>query len=161
MGPIYNALGNPVTPESLEKAYAMGLIRKEDLVHGQAYKGVCRNAGVAVWHAPSERFLYVRHKFSHIFVEDIVHPEDDDGFDIFVPESIQEDYKIPEELLETWYRQQNRGRANAKWRRLHPELKDFKAINAYFNNDYDARNKEMDETSLDDDERYVEFERTS
>lgn len=82
---IYALLMPPVTPEKLERAYEMGLIRKEDLKDGSTYIGTCRNASEAVWHAKKERFTYQREKFGDVFPEDIVHPVDDCGFDIFIP----------------------------------------------------------------------------
>jgi hypothetical protein len=92
---IYNALGNPVTEESLKNAIEAGLIPKEELVHGQEYWGHCRNARVAVWDANSDVFIYIRYKFGSVFCESIVHPADDKGFDIFVPVAVH----TPEERI--------------------------------------------------------------
>lgn len=71
---------------------------KKDLVDGQWYKGFCRNATVAQWSAthihPGNEwhpkrvvgmFFYWRTKFGNTFIENIYHPEDDDGFDLFFP----------------------------------------------------------------------------
>ena len=81
----YFYLSNPVKPEELEKAYTDGMIRKEDLKDGKSYKGHCRNASVAVWHADKVKFTYQRTKFGATFPEDINHPADDNGFDLFTP----------------------------------------------------------------------------
>jgi hypothetical protein len=81
---------NPVKPEELEQAYKDGMIKKADLKDGATYKGHCRNATEAVWHADKNCFTYQRTKFGHTFPEDIFHPEDDDGFDIFPPEELIE-----------------------------------------------------------------------
>jgi hypothetical protein len=81
----YHICSRPVTPEKLAKAYEIGMIAKKDLEDGFTYVGDCRNASEAVWHADKQRFTYIRHKFGSSFDEDIVHPEDDEGFDIFVP----------------------------------------------------------------------------
>ena len=81
---IYGMLAGKITPELLEQAYSMGMLRKEHLVDGESYWGTCRNAERAVWHADKNRFTYVRNKFGNLFDEDIVHPADDEGFDIFV-----------------------------------------------------------------------------
>jgi hypothetical protein len=83
---------------------AAGMIAKRDLVDGAAYWGFCRNAQEAVWHAdkPSragyERqdkvlgcFTYQRTKWGSTYDEDINHPEDDDGFDLFVPVARKEE----------------------------------------------------------------------
>ena len=78
-------LSNPVKPEELEAAYAQGMIRKSELKDGVSYKGRCRNASVAVWNAEKGRFTYQRTKFGSTFPEDINHPEDDNGFDLFTP----------------------------------------------------------------------------
>jgi len=81
---IYRDLPKPVNAETLAKAIENGLIAKKDLEDGATYVGTCRNASKAVWHADKQRFTYIRHKFGSSFDEDIVHPEDDEGFDIFV-----------------------------------------------------------------------------
>jgi hypothetical protein len=62
-------------------------IPKADLIDGAYYQGSCRNATVARWSAKDERFYYWRFKFGDRFVEDIRHPEDDDGHDVFHPYS--------------------------------------------------------------------------
>lgn len=81
----YFQLSNPIKPGELEQAYKEGLIRKSDLKDGVTYLGNCRNAREAVWHADKDCFTYMRTKFGHTFPEDINHPEDDDGFDLFTP----------------------------------------------------------------------------
>lgn len=156
MGPIYDALGNPVTSESLKKAYEMGMLAKKDLIHGQMYRGVCRNASEAVWHAPTERFVHVREKFGYYFLESIGHPEDDDGFDFFVPEEAIEG-RLPEKELREWYRLNDRQAARLKWRALHPELDTITKINEYFNNNYKQRDEIIESTPLEVEERYVQF----
>ena len=65
-------------------------IPKEDLVIGVWYKGDCRNATVAFW--DGTRFTYFRNKFGNWFPETICHPEDDDGYDFFLPEKAIMDY---------------------------------------------------------------------
>lgn len=75
----------PVTKEWLAKAYERGMIPKKDLVNGAIYIGCCRNAYLAQWHAEKNCFVHLRTKFDNVFAEEINHPEDDDGFDLFVP----------------------------------------------------------------------------
>jgi hypothetical protein len=75
----------PMKPGELESAYARGMLHKADLEDGAYYRGYCRNATVALWSARNDCFIYMRQKFEHRFAEDIRHPEDDDGFDLFVP----------------------------------------------------------------------------
>lgn len=58
-------------------------IRKTDLVKGQTYEGICRNARKAVW--DGNKFHYERTKFGMTYDETINHYEDDDGYDVFVP----------------------------------------------------------------------------
>jgi hypothetical protein len=61
-------------------------IPKSELKDGAYYEGSCRNASIARWNATKSIFLYNRRKFNDVFVEDINHPEDDNGFDLFYPE---------------------------------------------------------------------------
>lgn len=83
---IYHMLPNRgVTPELLEKAVAHGMFARNELEDGVTYTGHCRNASQAVWHADKGKFIYQRQKFGQTFSEDIVHPQDDEGYDVFVP----------------------------------------------------------------------------
>ena len=75
----------PMKPEELESAFAQGMIRKLDLEDGAYYRGYCRNATVALWSASKSCFTYMRQKFDQRFPETICHPEDDNGFDLFIP----------------------------------------------------------------------------
>ena len=86
----YGILMPPVTAEKLEEAYKIGLIPKKDLVDGITYLGTCRNAEEAVWHADRSRFEYIRTKWGSSFPEDIVHPEDDEGYDVFCCVAVKE-----------------------------------------------------------------------
>lgn len=90
----------PCDAKTMEEA---GMVPKSALVDGATYLGFCRNASEAVWHADKRRkkylvdkglaheeywvgaFTYRRTKFNDTFLEDINHPEDDDGYDLFVP----------------------------------------------------------------------------
>lgn len=58
-------------------------IKKSELVEGQTYNGICRNASKAVW--DGNQFVYTRRKFGTEYHEKINHYEDDDGYDVFVP----------------------------------------------------------------------------
>ena len=60
-------------------------IHKTRMVDGEYYFGHCRNASVARWSEAKGCFEYMRTKFGQRFAEDINHPEDDDGCDLFVP----------------------------------------------------------------------------
>lgn len=95
MSKHYYKFSNPVKPEELVEAYSNGMVKKEDLVDRGYYSGHCRNASAAIWLASLNRFVYLRHKFGSSFAETIVHPADDEGFDIFTPEE-KIDISVPE-----------------------------------------------------------------
>ena len=80
----------PVSKEWLLKAAELGLLMKKDLQHGKTYYGQCRNSTEATWDSDSQLFSYQRTKFNDIFSEDINHPEDDDGHDLFFPFLLKE-----------------------------------------------------------------------
>ena len=61
------------------------IIPKRELIAGAYYRGHCRNADIARWDAATQQFYYTRYKFGDTFVEAIRHPEDDDGYDLFMP----------------------------------------------------------------------------
>ncbi len=65
-------------------------IKKTDLIHGEYYKGTCRNATEARWDEKNQCFVYWRFKFGETFLETIKAPEDDKNFDVFVTEKIVE-----------------------------------------------------------------------
>jgi hypothetical protein len=81
---IYNILREN-SPENKEEAYRLGMLRKEQLEDGSYYLGHCRNASVAKWNFLKNKFVYMRDKWGSHYAEDIVHIEDDECFDIFVP----------------------------------------------------------------------------
>ena len=66
---------------------------KSALVAGTYYAGKCRNAQFAQW--DGTKFVYVRHKFGFSFPEEIEHPEDDRGFDVFFPKRAVELADVP------------------------------------------------------------------
>lgn len=72
----------------LNKAEEAGMVAKRNLVDGQVYLGHCRNSSKATWSAEKVCFVYDRTKFGSTFTEVIKHPEDDIGFDIFVPVAV-------------------------------------------------------------------------
>ena len=69
----------------IKKYIKAGVIAKDQLEDGQYYFGLCRNTTIAVWHKAKNVFHHMRFKFGKWFIEDINHPEDDNGFDVFVP----------------------------------------------------------------------------
>ena len=62
-------------------------IAKADLMHGEYYRGRCRNASIARWNAETQRFVHWRHKCGFVFTEEICHPDDEQYFDVFVVEA--------------------------------------------------------------------------
>lgn len=69
----------------------IGAVSKKDLKDGRDYNGICRHAKVAKWSEKDNCFYYIRKKFDKIFLDRINHPEDDDGFDLFIPVKLVED----------------------------------------------------------------------
>lgn len=61
------------------------MICKNDLEHNTWYRGHCRNAEYAKWDAVYKRFVHWRTKFGEWFTEEILHPEDDQVWDVFEP----------------------------------------------------------------------------
>lgn len=59
------------------------IIPKSQLRHGAYYRGMCRNATIARWHAGQQMFYYWRTKFGNVYLEGIKHRVDDDCFDVF------------------------------------------------------------------------------
>ncbi len=92
---IYNKLGRgwEKTVTNLKHVYLDGMIARKDLVDGAIYLGHCRNAGYAQWNAGLGKFEYIREKFGCEYIDEIEHPEDDRGFDIFVP-ILKTEYKV-------------------------------------------------------------------
>lgn len=76
---------NPVKPHELEEAYLQGMPKLEDMKDRVVYEGTCRNAHKAMWVSDIGRFIYVREKFGSKFLEDIFHPANDNGYDLFIP----------------------------------------------------------------------------
>ena len=84
----------------LHVAFAMGLIPKHELVHGQWYLGACRNAKQARWNAEKQKFEYLRTKFGSTFWDELEHPEDSRGYDLFfATTAINEPQGEPDEQL--------------------------------------------------------------
>lgn len=69
----------------IEEYYEIGVIRKEDLIDGKTYIGLCRNATTAKWDVEKNTFTYLRNKFNFTFPEEINHISDDNGYDLFIP----------------------------------------------------------------------------
>lgn len=74
-----------ITPEVMKELISKGMIPKSELEDQAYYIGDCRNAIVSRWDAKAHKFTYMRSKFDNTFPENINHPEDDNGFDLFTP----------------------------------------------------------------------------
>lgn len=59
------------------------ILDKSELVVGKTYHGYCRNAEKAVWNG--RVFEYERIKFGQTYMDSVEHPEDDCGYDLFMP----------------------------------------------------------------------------
>lgn len=73
------------------------MIAKKDLVLGSYYLGDHRRCTIAQW--SGKEFLYIRNKFGNHFIDTANHPEDDDGYALFVPLRLV-DQKLTEEEQE-------------------------------------------------------------
>ena len=73
------------------------MIDKASLEDGGYYLGVCRNSYIAKWIEKDNCFYYLRTKFGNTFMEKINHPEDDDGWDLFIPYE-----KLPDPFDKNW-----------------------------------------------------------
>jgi hypothetical protein len=79
-----DSVPDPGSPKAAwEPLYQAGLLRKAQLVEFAFYMGHCRNAEVAQW--DGSKFWYIRRKTGDTYAESICHPEDDNGFDLFLP----------------------------------------------------------------------------
>lgn len=111
-------------PEGWEKTVSPFIMLKKDLKDGIYYYGYCRNARVARWDAEGEcrfydpkfgkdvvlkergRFVYIRTKFGCQFPESINHPENDNGFDFFIPVCViepTENERVSDESLRSTF----------------------------------------------------------
>lgn len=97
MEPIIELPVRP-TPADLEAAYAQGMMRKEELLHGAYYRGHCRNATIARWSSIKEQFVHHQMEFGHKIVERIRHPADEQVYDVFIPVACGE--PLPEQVIE-------------------------------------------------------------
>lgn len=61
------------------------MIEKRNLEGWAYYKGSCRNSSIAMWDPNFEKFIYLRTKFGDTFADQSNHPEDDEGYDVFIP----------------------------------------------------------------------------
>lgn len=76
--------------DELDKLELFGMIPADRLEDRAYYQGICRNTNVAKWvkdsRDPSKScFYYIREKHESFYVENINHPSNDTGFDLFVP----------------------------------------------------------------------------
>lgn len=73
------------TGVNVPAAVEAGMIPLDRMQDGMMYAGHCRNADTAVWHAATKDFVIMRTEWGQTFPEHIPHPQNDEGFDVFVP----------------------------------------------------------------------------
>jgi|GEM_PF-3064084 len=78
--PIFRPERNLPRPD-LSSLYLKGLLKKENLIHGEYYIGYCKFAVVARWHSENGLFYYQTDGREN----SRPHPADDIGGDIFTP----------------------------------------------------------------------------
>lgn len=98
---IYSINLSPlVTVEEDPMSYrkARPTLPKSELQDGVWYEGSCRNSKQARWNASKNCFEYVRTKFTFKFVEEINHPADFTGFDVFFAQRAIADSEVTEPI---------------------------------------------------------------
>lgn len=90
---IYHKLyrGCVLDEANLKHVCIDGMICKDRLEVGAIYVGHCRNAHYALWNG--EKFEYIREKFGNEYIDEVEHPEDCIGYDVFVP-VVKTEYKL-------------------------------------------------------------------
>lgn len=84
------------------------MVAKKDLVDGGWYRGHHRCQGIAKWAAKEDAFLYVEFSMGCYGIAFAKHPEDDDGYALFIPfERVETGVRTKEESMEVvkWGRQ--------------------------------------------------------
>jgi hypothetical protein len=99
----WNKLPKVILPKVIElgRLYEVGMLNKDHLIDQHYYLGSCRNAMVARWNEQNGYFTYIRIKFTRVYPENIFHPEDDNGNDLFIP--FQEVRPLEDELIREAY----------------------------------------------------------
>lgn len=69
-----------------------GGIPKSELLDGHEYEGHHRIATKAIWRAERNKFEYLRQKFKFEYSDYCNHFEDDDGYSLFVPIKLIDNY---------------------------------------------------------------------
>ncbi len=67
----------PTPAAELDAAYLKGMLRKDELVDGEYYWGICRNARVARWSSRDGKFTHMRFK-GNWYPEKIPYPGDEE-----------------------------------------------------------------------------------
>lgn len=86
------------TEKHMKHLHSRGMIKLSDIKDGEVYLGSCRNSEIARWSAEDNQFIHWRCKWGSVYEEKINHPENSDGYDVFVPikKLTKEDYKKPQ-----------------------------------------------------------------
>jgi len=72
-----------ISNEALKRAYDLGMLASNQMRMGHYYLGYSRNANMAHWNG--EVFAITVWEQTQWLFDEIVHPDQDEGFDIFVP----------------------------------------------------------------------------
>jgi hypothetical protein len=82
---LSDSLPRNSTDLTFDRYYDAGVMRKDQLVDGGYYFGVCRNSSVAKWDVNNDCFQYMRYKWGRNFLDTIKYMTDDDHYDVFMP----------------------------------------------------------------------------
>ena len=77
--------------------YAKGIVRAEDLKHGQYYIGRGRNFIFGRWDAENKVMKHKRFKFGTFYTDDVNYVDNDNGCDLFVALHEVDEDQVPEE----------------------------------------------------------------
>jgi uncharacterized protein (DUF433 family) len=70
-------IANSIKSRTHDEFTGRPILAKEQLKHGQYYKGRCRNATIARWNSEERCFYHWREKMGRIFIETIRYPTDE------------------------------------------------------------------------------------
>ena len=76
--------------------YAKGVIRGEDLKHGNYYIGKCRNNHIGRWDATNKVMWYQTYTFGHYVRDNVNYLDNDNGYDLFIALKEIDEKDVPE-----------------------------------------------------------------
>lgn len=89
-------IANSIKSRTHDEFTGRPILAKDELKHGQYYKGRCRNATIARWNSEEQCFYHWREKMGHIFIQIIRYPTDElePWWDVFDVVEVLPDCKI-------------------------------------------------------------------